>query len=1051
MSASPTTFARDVQQSWDVLAEAQRAHIDQWNALSAQLQRHIERATSGSETPMQSLDAFHREVWPYVERYVYAEGAWSGDVHAAVCAEVDQLRSLAGALPETETRPIDGSLYDAAEGDGWSTARRKRKMRRRLSKGTDATLHTHDIPWRSEVSRWVTAVLEPSWRLSAARHRERLSRAQVMLCDLVHDWTNALMYADTRWYEDEHSESRERISEEATRLRSALSDWVVPTGLLDDLADMVQRAPDVLEHLLATGGTFLYNRPSAHRDVRPFERLAAWQQFEARLGQSLAYQDFVIRLRTLQGTLAESAQESLAQVAKRLFKAHMDPVLERLAALRDAVEHGTSTDLGARADEGLQTPTWIHVLGEEIPHEVGTHLGELEHALLEHVFDDAPLDSIEEALRTEVMSTPDRWYVFRYGEMTKSERQRLVRLIRPHRHYRWVVDQPYAARLSATRIALAKKVRRRMTEAQAISEMLHYAAQTISSQPADEGGADRAMTDGLDALANSPHQDVTARTVIERGVSRALRSLGELEEALYDDWNVLCEALEDQLRWDVRQLRRSVERADTLGSLATVGSLTVRQWALRLRDLTVGTVSRLWKGVIRLSRFGRQHATTLIREGQTAVGVVKTTHETFLEAQAALIEPVGLFDALPPIYRRLFTSRPIADAALMPRVQPLAALIETHVGPSSPGRGSSGLPLLVHGRPGDGLTSLFRLLGRTYPTTCSIPSGVESEANLVAFLANALAVKHPPEETPTSLVELLERRVEYSQLAEERPLGTDSSNLSSTPERASSGRRVVLVEHLEHLVSLSEHGTQLLSTFLSFAAETSSEIAWVLGMNRAAWMYAIQLHKPLRGYVREEQLPVWTRDDLEAALMARHRRSGLKLVFEEENESNRPYVRLARLISRRGDAELRSRNAFFDDLHQASGGSMALAIRYWLRSVRYDPRSDEHLLVTPLQVLDRSYIQGLPLSYAFTLRAILIQGSITAAMHRALFRLPGDEPDMILDTLRHAQLIAAVAAPRGTSDRLGAEELRYHIHPMSRSLVYHELARRNLLHGFDVP
>lgn len=1051
MSVSPTTFALEVQQSWEVLAETQRAHTDLWNTLSAQLLNHLDKATSGSETPMQSLNAFRRDVWPYVERYVHEEGAWSGDVYPAVCAAVDRLRTLAEALPDTETKSIESGLYDAAEGDRWATARRKRSMRRRLSKAPDATLLKHDVPWQTEVSRWVTAILGPAWRLSATRHRERLSRVQVTFCDLVHDWANALMYADTQWYEDEHSLARERISEEATRLRSALSDWVLPTGLLEELAEIVHTAPDVLAHLSDTGGTFLYMRPPAHRDVRPFERLAAWQQFEGRLGQSLAYQDFIIRLRTLQGSLAEQAQESLAHAAKRLFNAHMDPVLGRLAALRDAVVRDTSSALGASAHDALQTQPWIHALGEEIPQEVGTHLGELEHALLEHVFDDAPFDAIEAALRTTVMSTPDRWYVFRFGEMTKSERQRLVRLIRPHRHYRWVVDQPYAARLQSVRITLAKKVRRRMTEAQAVSEMLHYAAQTISTQPSDEGVTDRASADGLDALANTAHPDVTARSVIERGVSRALRSLGELEEALYEDWNQLCVAFEDQLRWDVRQLRRSVERADTLGSLATVASLTVRQWGLRFREVIVGTASRTWKGIVRLSRFGRQQATTLIREGQSAVGVVKTTHETFLEAQAALIAPVGLFDTLPPIYRRLFTSRPIADAALMPRVQPLAALIEAHVGSLRSGRESGGLPLMVHGRPGDGLTSLFRLLGRTYPTTCSIPPRVESEAHLVAVLTTALSVEFPPEKTPTSLIALLEQRAVFGHTVEQRSVDTDIPNPPLSPEASSAGRRVVLVEHLEHLVSLSERGTQLLSAFMSFAAETSAEIAWVLGINRAAWTYAIQLQKPLRGYVREERLPVWTRDDLEAALMARHRRSGLKLVFEEENGTNRPYVRLARMISRRGDAEMRSRNAFFDDLHQASGGSMALAIRYWLRSVRYDPRSDEHLLVTPLRVLDRSYIQGLPLSYAFTLRAILIQGSITAAMHKTLFRLPDEAPDMILDTLRHAQLIVAAADPGSTSGGQGAEEVRYQIHPMSRSLVYQELARRNLLHGFEVP
>jgi hypothetical protein len=164
------------------------------------------------------------------------------------------------------------------------------------------------------------------------------------------------------------------------------------------------------------------------------------------------------------------------------------------------------------------------------------------------------------------------------------------------------------------------------------------------------------------------------------------------------------------------------------------------------------------------------------------------------------------------------------------------------------------------------------------------------------------------------------------------------------------------------------------------------------------------------------------RDDLEAAVMRRHRRSGLPLRFvppagnettpgettpgetpDEDHGAGR------RWPWSRTPSQDELRRQFFTRLHEACGPNVTLALFYWVRAVTYDPH-DGTLVVRPLRPLSFRFLEALSLAQQFSLKAFLDHATLTAREHSAVTRVSRGTSLELLESLANLLLIESVSA-----------------------------------------
>jgi hypothetical protein len=185
---------------------------------------------------------------------------------------------------------------------------------------------------------------------------------------------------------------------------------------------------------------------------------------------------------------------------------------------------------------------------------------------------------------------------------------------------------------------------------------------------------------------------------------------------------------------------------------------------------------------------------------------------------------------------------------------------------------------------------------------------------------------------------------------------------------------------------------------------------------------------------------------MRAALIVRHRRSGLAIRYEEPTGG---VHRMRRRFQRTRDAEAFQRHLeveFFERLHRTSGGYLGLALYQWLKAADFG--SGEGVLMRQPERPDFSVLDSLDLTQNFTLKAFLEHRSLTLEEHDRIFRVPRQESYQIFESLRNRHLLEPVT---GESSMLEEHseievELRYRLRPLLTGAVISHLAGRNIVH-----
>jgi hypothetical protein len=560
----------------------------------------------------------------------------------------------------------------------------------------------------------------------------------------------------------------------------------------------------------------------------------------------------------------------------------------------------------------------------------------------------------------------------------------------------------------------------------------------------------RSVTNGLLRAIDQVRRDVAdlpevfafafeaAKRELEEGGENAdARAVGLVTEGLASMAESLRHAAKG-LETAVGELHHRLATEISDGSLALVdriaaGRIQARLLAARSRAAAL----RLWVNeqwgppadralralILRGARL-RKLASMGLRRGSEMVAATPSGDTASARGIRLFANTSAVIDELPLVYQRLFTFEALTDASLLAnRSGALADAFSRW----QRFKAEDGVPLVVRGQPGSGVTSFLNVLGSRIEEDgaevrrISLHERVGDEAGLAALLAASLGID--PVDTLDGL----------AAATFDAPNGT-------LPD-------AVMIDNLEHLYLRVPKGTSLVERLLTLMAETEPHVFWIGGIAASAWQLVAAVEPSAAAQVDAIELHPLDAEGIRTAIIARHRRSGLPVRFEEPASRRRLLRRrLKRLHDPSAYAELLERD-YFDQLYRASSGHLRLALFQWLASADF-ARGDGVFMRAPERP-NFTVLDALDLTRNFTLKAFVEHGTLTLAEHDRIFRLPRHESYQIFESLGNRHLIEAAAAngERGEPARSEIEEdLRYRVSPLLVGAVVTHLRTRNIVH-----
>lgn len=528
-----------------------------------------------------------------------------------------------------------------------------------------------------------------------------------------------------------------------------------------------------------------------------------------------------------------------------------------------------------------------------------------------------------------------------------------------------------------------------------------------------------------------------ARQELEDGQEGAReRARGLVEEALLS----MAESVRNAdrtlsaavLRAQVRLAREVSEGSLGLIDRVAAGRMQARILAARSKfsDVRAWIVDRWGPPLRRAGRaiaarwaVLRRLASRGLRKGTAIVGASPVSEAASSRTLRTLSAANEILQDLPLVYQRLFTLKPLDEPSLLVgREDELADGLARW----RRWRSDDGIPLVVRGRPGTGITSFLNVLGAKITEDevdlgrVSLTKRIDGEGPLTALLANTLGL------------EQVRTMDELARTVFAAPKG-------GVPD-------AVVVDNLEHIYLRVPGGTDLIERLLTFMAETEPRIFWIGGITSSAWQLISAAEPTAVSQVDSLELGPLSGEGIREAIILRHRRSGLPLRYQEPDAKRRMLrQRLKRMRDREAYEDLVA-DDFFDRLERTSSRHLRLALFQWLLAADFEQA--EGVLMRPPERPDFSVLDALGLTQSFTLKAFLEHHSLSLAEHDRIFRLPRHESYQIFESLQNRQLIESVVADDDQTPARSEieEELRYRVRPLLVGAIISHLRGRNIFH-----
>lgn len=581
------------------------------------------------------------------------------------------------------------------------------------------------------------------------------------------------------------------------------------------------------------------------------------------------------------------------------------------------------------------------------------------------------LDRVLEVFSDIVSHVPETYQVVDPSTLPAPGEGRVPAAVRPHE----------VLLRDATRIHLETRVARALADVnqgllnevqqavQAVVEAQQIVRLSLEGAP-DEGDADAARAEVAGGVAR-------AQARLEQTQTQVAAFRGQLAQRVRASTSEVLATLVDEVAGGTAPSARTALATPVASGEAPAAAT----WS-RLKEATRSLRDRLQHYVRPLAR----ELLSDRRAGGALAELAPT--EVMQRADQAFVDAERLTD-LPFIYRKLFDLNPIETDELLAGRERERAALAAAVARWEEGHATT---VALVGEAGTGLSSMIAaarrtLLERFAVATVQLPFGATGEAAVAALFAEALG------------------------LPSGARLADVEAALVGSPA-APAPRRVILLEGLHHTVERRPGGFGLARRLARLVSHTADRVLWIAPLSAPAHRYldaAVRLGDAFLLTVRVGPLG---RDDLERAMLARHRVSGLDLVFEPP-----ALLRQRRRYRRAPAAEQQrlARRAFFDGLARLSGGHPATALFYWLKAIA-EVREQALVLRVPAR-LQLGYLRHLDRALLLALRIVFEQGGITPPRLAYLLGLPEASATTLLEQLVRLHLLVRGAGGAFTLNR----------------------------------
>jgi Kef-type K+ transport system membrane component KefB len=210
--------------------------------------------------------------------------------------------------------------------------------------------------------------------------------------------------------------------------------------------------------------------------------------------------------------------------------------------------------------------------------------------------------------------------------------------------------------------------------------------------------------------------------------------------------------------------------------------------------------------------------------------------------------------------------------------------------------------------------------------------------------------------------------------------------------------QLVVVDGLHWMLSMAPGGFDPLRRFVKGIIEEGGRRRWLAHGSVLFWNFASMV-APLRDAFPEAiRLDPLSQQELQAAVIARHRLSGFEHSFDRGDGSS-----IEGLFARSATRIRRPYDQYFHELHEATGGLVRDSLRLWLASIR--GIQDDIVHVGPIPVSSYARVRRLPDDILVNLYQIERGGWIDAAGQARLFRLDINTAQAQLSRLAHLGLL----------------------------------------------
>lgn len=237
-------------------------------------------------------------------------------------------------------------------------------------------------------------------------------------------------------------------------------------------------------------------------------------------------------------------------------------------------------------------------------------------------------------------------------------------------------------------------------------------------------------------------------------------------------------------------------------------------------------------------------------------------------------------------------------------------------------------------------------------------------------------------EAPAPVLLSLHRGHDWrTQLAEALGLSSDPSPCTDDDLQTAlrnAAPRILLVDDLQHIFLRGPDGTRWVRGFLEFVQRTATGNLWVLSCNRWAWRHMSVAPFLRHAFSDVTTLKPWSESALRDLLMSRALASGIVHEFGQ----------LVTAPSGRQSEErlLDASEGYTRLIWDLSGGSPAVALRYWLHSL--EPVGPEKVRVHMLSDPEESTLMRLGESALFVYACLCLHGPMTNDELAQSLRIP---------------------------------------------------------------